>query len=84
MHTKVPRGERKGSAGERATHPLSKRADSKSTTLLAIVPSLSRGNSPGNTERDSGNSNQHLLSFHGKLRMSLWYRDSAASRNVKP
>jgi hypothetical protein len=31
------------------------------------VPRLSRGNSPGDTERDSSNSNQHLLSAHGSL-----------------
>src|SRR5215471_17799554 len=32
-----------------------------------VVPRLSRGNSPGDTERDSGNGNQHRLPAHGSL-----------------
>ena len=74
MDTNVPRGpggKRKSSWGGRATKPLSEWTDfnSASTTTAVVVfaPGLSRGNRPGDTERDSGNGHQHLLPAHGNL-----------------
>jgi hypothetical protein len=52
-----------------ATKPLSKRADFNSALMLGVVfaPGLSRGNRPGDTKRDSGHGNQHLLPAHDSL-----------------
>jgi hypothetical protein len=63
------RSRRKNLSGGRATETLSKRTDFNSAmiVLVSVVPGLSRGNSPGDTERDSGNGNQHLLPVHGIL-----------------
>ena len=77
MHTNVPgrrRGERKSSSRRRGTERLSKRTDFNSAlagaVVVFVVAGLSRGNSPGDTERDSGNGNQHLLPAHGNLHLS--------------
>src|SRR5215469_14599760 len=63
------RSRRKSSSDRRwGTEPLSKRTDFNSAGLAAVVvfvvAGLNRGNSPGHTERDSGNCNQHLLPAH--------------------
>ena len=76
MHTNVPgcpRSKCKSSSRRRATEPLSKRTDFNSAmiVLVSVVPGLSWGSSPGDTERDSGYSNQHLLPAHGNLPMSV-------------
>jgi hypothetical protein len=48
---------------------LSERTDFNSALAVAVVvfvvPRLNRGNRPGDTERDSGNGNQHFLPAHG-------------------
>ena len=58
--------------GGRGTKRLSERTgfNSASTpTVVVFAPGLSRGNSPGDTERDSGNDHQHLVPVHGTLRV---------------
>jgi hypothetical protein len=81
MHTKVPqRSKRKKSSEMVATKPLSKRADFNSALMLGVVfaPGLSRGNRPGDTKRDSGHGDQHLLLAHDNLqRLSDWRRREA-------
>jgi hypothetical protein len=67
MHTNVPkRSKRKKSSEMVATKPLSKRADFNSAIMLGVVfaPGLDRGNRSGDTERDGGHGNQHLLPAH--------------------
>jgi hypothetical protein len=47
-------------------------------TGVVFGPGLSRGNRPGDTERDSGKGNQHLLPAHDDLqRLSHWRRREA-------
>jgi hypothetical protein len=62
------RSKRKSSTGGRAAKRLSEWADFNSantSTVVVFAPGLSRGNRPGDTERDSGHRNQHLLPAHG-------------------
>jgi hypothetical protein len=62
------RSQRKSLWGGRTTKPLSERTDFNSantSTVVVFAPGLSRGNRPGDTERDSGYGNQHLLPAHG-------------------
>ena len=48
------------------------------TLGVVFGPGLSRGNRPGDTERDSGKGNQHLLPAHDNLqRLSHWLRREA-------
>jgi hypothetical protein len=64
------RGICKCSTDGRATKRLSEWADFDSAntgTVVVFAPGLSRGNRPGDTERDSSNSDQHLLSAHVSL-----------------
>jgi hypothetical protein len=75
LATNVPscqRSRRKNFSGRRSTKPLSEWTDFNSantSTVVVFAPGLSRGNRPGDTERDSGNSNQHLFSVHRSLLM---------------
>ena len=63
------RSKRKKSSEVVATQPLSNWTNVVSAAPVALVaPGLSRANRPGNTERDSGNGNQHLLPAHRNLR----------------
>src|SRR6516225_7784366 len=68
--------------GGRGTKRLSEWTDfnsASSPTVVVFAPGLSRGNRPGDAERDSGNSNQHLLPAHDSLLRFEWRRASAAT-----
>src|SRR6516165_6113307 len=57
------RSRRKSSTGGRATKRLSERTDFNSantSTVVVLAPGLSRGNRPGDTERESSIGNQQL------------------------
>jgi len=62
------RRSRRDISGGRATKTLSNWTDFDSALAAAVVvfvvPGLSRGNSPGDTERNGGKGNQHLLPTH--------------------
>jgi len=62
------RSKRKSPWGRRAAKRLSEWTDFNSadtSTVVVFAPGLSRGNRPGDTERESDRGNQHLLPAHG-------------------